>query len=70
MGTVPNARIDVVDLARATPVLGWEIVTGGARVFTRDADAADAAEERCLSVFLDTAHMRKVQRELLFGAPP
>ena len=64
-----GVEVDVVDIARSTPVLGFEIVSGGRRVFTRDAEAADDAEERCLRTYLDTAHMRRVQHHYLYGDP-
>lgn len=60
---------DVVDLAKSTPVLGFEVVAGGRRVFARDALAADEAEERCLRAYLDTGHMRRVQHHYLYGDP-
>jgi hypothetical protein len=50
-------------------VLGFEVVTGGHRVFARDALAADEAEERCLRTYLDTEHMRRVQHHYLYGDP-
>jgi len=64
-----QVRVDVVDVAHATPTLGWEIVTGGRRVFARDVELADATEERWLQVWLDTAHMRRVQHHYLYGDP-
>lgn len=60
---------DVVDLASSPPVLGFEIVAHGRRVFERDALAADEAEERCLREYLDTEHMRRVQHHYLYGDP-
>jgi predicted nucleotidyltransferase len=60
---------DVVDLAKTPPVLGFEVVTSGCRVFERDALAADEAEERCLRAYLDTDHMRRVQNHYLYGDP-
>jgi len=70
--TLENALamdVDVVDLATVTPVLGFEIVARGRRVFTRDALGADRAEERCLREYLDTAYMRRVQHHYLYGDP-
>jgi hypothetical protein len=64
-----GVEADVVDLARATPVLGFEIVSGGRRVFARDAEAADDVEEHCLREYLDTGHMRRVQHHYLYGDP-
>lgn len=60
---------DVVDLSSSTPVLGFEIVAHGRRVFERDERIADEAEERCLREYLDTAHMRRVQSHYLYGDP-
>jgi predicted nucleotidyltransferase len=64
-----GTEVDLVDLAKSTPVLGFEVVTGGHRVFTRDDLAADEAEERCLRTYLDTEHMRRVQHHYLYGDP-
>jgi uncharacterized protein len=64
-----GTEVDLVDLAKSTPVLGFEVVTGGHRVFARDALAADEAEERCLRAYLDTEHMRRVQHHYLYGDP-
>ena len=64
-----GVETDVVDLAKSTPVLGFEVVTGGRRVYARDALAADEAEERCLRAYLDTEHMRRVQHHYLYGDP-
>lgn len=60
---------DVVDIAASTPVLGFEIVAHGRRIFERDALAADEAEERCLREYLDTDYMRRVQSHYLYGDP-
>jgi len=60
---------DVVDLVTSTPVLGFEIVAHGRRIFERDALAADEAEERCLREYLDTEHLRRVQHHYLYGDP-
>jgi uncharacterized protein len=62
-------EVDVIDLTASTPVLGFEVVTGGRRVFARDDLAADDAEERCLRTYLDTEHMRRVQHHYLYGDP-
>jgi predicted nucleotidyltransferase len=64
-----GVEVDLVDLAKSTPVLGFEVVTGGHRVFARDALAADEAEERCLRVYLDTEYLRRVQHHYLYGDP-
>ncbi len=40
----------------------------GRRVFARDADATDEIEEGLMLRYLDTEHLRRVQREYFFGA--
>src|SRR5262245_38635054 len=60
---------DVVDIGASTPVLGFEIVSGGRRVFARDDLQADEVEERLLREYLDTDHMRRVQHHYLYGDP-
>ncbi len=65
-----GVEVDVLDLARSSPVLGFEIVRAGRRVLAHDAEAADVAEERCLRTYLDTGHMRRVQHHYLYGDPP
>jgi len=59
-----------VDLARlepSSPVLAFEVLEGGRRVFVRDAERADEIEERLLRRYLDTEHLRRVQREYLLA---
>jgi len=61
--------IDVCRLEAAGPVLALEIVAEGLRVFTRDEERVDAAEERVRRTYLDTAHLRRVQHHYLYGDP-
>jgi predicted nucleotidyltransferase len=61
--------VDVCRLEVVGPVLGYEIVTGGRRVFVRDEDLADRHEERIRREYLDTAHLRHVQHHYLYGDP-
>jgi hypothetical protein len=60
--------IDVAFLRPSAPVLAFEVLDGGRRVFVRDAEAADSLEESLLRRFLDTEHLRRVQRSYFFGA--
>lgn len=62
-------EVDVCRLEVAGPVLAYEIVTGGRRVFVRDEDLADQHEERIRREYLDTAHLRRVQHHYLYGDP-
>lgn len=61
-------EIDVAFLADRAPVLCFEVLSTGRRVFVRDAEIADELEERLLRHYLDTEHLRRVQREYLFGS--
>ncbi len=56
--------VDQVRLNHAPPLLRYEVVATGRRLFARDDDAADRFEERCLREYLDTHHLRAVQRQL------
>ena len=57
--------IDLVVLDQAPPLLRYEVVAAGRRLFTRDERAAEAFEERTYREYFDTAHLRAVQRQLL-----
>lgn len=59
--------VDLVILADAPPVLRHEVIAAGRRLFTRDEITADAFEERSIHEYLDTAWIRRVQRELAAG---
>jgi predicted nucleotidyltransferase len=61
--------VDLSVLTNETPVLAFEVIDGGRRVFTRDEEAADVAEERLLQIYLDTNYMRRVQNHYLLGRP-
>ncbi len=56
--------VDLVRLNHAPPLLRYEVVATGRRLFARDDDAADRFEARCVREYLDTHHLRAVQRRL------
>jgi predicted nucleotidyltransferase len=60
--------VDLARLTRSSPVLAFEVLEGGRRVFARDVDTVDEIEELLLRRYLDTEHLRRVQREYFFGA--
>lgn len=60
--------VDLARLVPSSPVLAFEVLEGGRRVFARDAERADELEERLLRRYLDTEHLRRVQRDYLLGA--
>jgi len=45
------------------------VLEGGRRVFARDPEHADEIEENLLRRYLDTEHLRRVQREYFFEGP-
>jgi predicted nucleotidyltransferase len=69
ISTQAGLNVDLCRLEAAGPVLAYEIVTDGRRVFSRDDDAADRQEDRIRREYLDTAHMRRVQHHYLYGDP-
>ncbi len=56
--------IDLVVLNGAPPLLRYEVVAGGRRLFARDEITADHFEEAAYRDYFDTAYLRRVQREL------
>jgi predicted nucleotidyltransferase len=59
--------VDFVRLRAPSPVLAFEVLSENRRVFSRDAALADEIEERLLLHYLDTEHLRRIQREYFFG---
>ena len=57
--------VDLVVLDHAPPLLRYEVVATGRRLFTRHQRAAEVFEERTYREYFDTAYLRAVQRELL-----
>lgn len=51
------------------PLLSFEVVADGRRVFARDDEQADVVEERIRWTYLDTAHLRRVQNRYLYRDP-
>jgi predicted nucleotidyltransferase len=60
LGRAAGRCCDVVMVEQASPVLSMAIVDTGRRFFCRDADAADAWEERALRQYLGTAELRRI----------
>lgn len=56
--------VDLVVLNDASPVLRHEVVATGTLLGERDLEAAERLEDRALCEYLDTAHLRQVQRRL------
>lgn len=57
--------IDFVILDHATPLMRYEVVTRGRRLFARDPVAADAFELRSILTYMDTAYLRRLEHEIL-----
>lgn len=56
--------VDLVVLNGAPPLLRYEVVSAGARLFARDEGAADRFEEQAVREAFDTAYLRDVQQRL------
>lgn len=56
--------VDLVVLNHAPPLLSYEVIAAGNRLFARDDEEADRYEERAARECFDTAHLRKVQQRL------
>ena len=63
-GDLGTDDVDLVFLRRATPVLRYEVVPGGRRLYARDDAEADRFEGRSVMEYFDTAWLRKVQQDL------
>ncbi len=61
-------RVDLAFLRPSSPVPAFEVLAGGRRVLARDEERADEIEEDLLRRYLDTEHLRRVQREYFFEA--
>lgn len=61
--------VDVSRIGEDRPVLSFEAIADGRRVFARDVERADIVEEHLRWVYLDTARFRRVQNHYLLGAP-
>lgn len=57
--------VDLVILNHAPPLLRYEVVAAGCRLFARDDEAADRFEEKAFRECLDTAYLRDVQQRIL-----
>lgn len=68
IASATGLAVDLARLVPSSPVLAFEVLEGGRRVFARDAERADELEERLLQRYLDTEHLRRVQREYLLEA--
>ena len=56
--------VDLVILNLAPPLLRYEVIAAGSRLYARSSLAVDQFEEAALREYLDTAHLRRVQQDL------
>jgi hypothetical protein len=56
--------VDLVVLNQAPPLLRYEVIAAGSRLFARDEENADDFEMRAARECWDTAHLREVQQRL------
>jgi predicted nucleotidyltransferase len=57
--------VDLVDLAKASPLLAHQVVAKGSCIVCRTPSERAAFETRTVLRYLDTAHLRKIQHEYL-----
>jgi len=57
--------VDFVILDHAPPLLRYEVVTRGRRLFARDPAAVDIFEHRAIMTYMDTAYLRRMQHDIL-----
>jgi predicted nucleotidyltransferase len=60
-----SRRVDLLDLHRASPLLRREVLRDGVLLLCRDEATRAAFESRALAEYLDTQHLRDVQRQYL-----
>ena len=58
-------RVDLVDLSTAPPLLLREVIKQGRLLWAADDDERVDFETRALARYMDTAYLRRVQREYL-----
>lgn len=56
--------VDLVILNLAPPLLRYEVIATGSRLYARSPLAVDQFEEAALREYLDTAHLRHIQQDL------
>jgi predicted nucleotidyltransferase len=57
--------VDFAILNDAPPLLRYEVVTRGRRLFARDPAEVDRFEHRSIMTYMDTAYLRRVEHEIL-----
>lgn len=62
--TIGREDLDLIILNQAPPLLRYEVVAAGCRLFARDEATADRFEEAAARECFDTAHLRDIQRRL------
>lgn len=60
----PGTEVDLTVLDTASPLLRYEVVASGRRLFARDEPRADAAELAWVAEYMDTAYFRRIQQDL------
>jgi hypothetical protein len=68
MGILQRNDVDLVLLHRASPLLAREVVRFGRLLYCRDERTHIAFEVRAHQQYLDTKHLREIQRSYLYEA--
>lgn len=65
LSAVAGRSVDLVDLAKASPLLAHQVVARGTCLVRRDAKTQAAFETRTVMRYLDTRHLRSIQHRYL-----
>ncbi|HUP47497.1 MAG TPA: nucleotidyltransferase domain-containing protein [Thermoanaerobaculia bacterium] len=57
--------VDLVILDHAPPLLRYEVVTRGRRLYARDEAIVDAFEHRSIMIYMDTEYLRRLERDIV-----
>lgn len=68
MGILARNDVDLVLLHRASPLLAREVIRFGRLLYCRDEQTRVAFEVRVYQAYLDTKHLREIQRSYLYEA--
>ena len=63
--TLDTERMDLLNLATASPVMRFEVVRNGVLIYKQSEDLENTFELRTIQEYRDTAYLRRKQREVL-----
>jgi len=63
--TLDTERVDLLNLATASPVMRFEVVRSGILLYRQNEEMENTFELRTIQAYRDTAYLRRKQREVL-----